>query len=218
MMTDEQIRTAVQNGEIVLDPFDPTEIEPASYDIRIGTWAFSSSSKEKINLSQKGVLVVEPGEFAVIESRERVELDNRTAAQLGLRSEYARRGLLMLSGPQIDPGFRGILVVRMINLAPKPLALPYEAPFLTVQFFRLTNPVQKPYSGPQQGQTGITARDIQELVETEGLTLGQVIRTLGALATDVARLRGSVDRLSWLVPLIVGLGMAVVAIVAVIKK
>jgi hypothetical protein len=124
----------------------------------------------------------------------------------------------MLSGPQIDPGFRGILVVRMINLAPKPLALPYEAPFLTVQFFRLTNPVQKPYSGPQQGQTGITARDIQELVETEGLTLGQVIRTLGALATDVARLRGSVDRLSWLVPLIVGLGMAVVAIVAVIKK
>jgi dCTP deaminase len=218
MMTDKEIRDSLEKGEIILDPPDYNRIEPASYDIRVGTWAFSSSSKEKINLSERGVLIVEPGEFAVIESRERVELDNRTAAQLGLRSEYARRGLLMLSGPQIDPGFRGILVVRMINLAPKPLALAYEAAFLTVQFFRLTNPVKKPYCGPQQGQTGITARDMQELVETEGLTLGQVIKTLGALATDVARLRGSVDRLTWLVPLIVGIGMAVIGIVVALKK
>jgi dCTP deaminase len=218
MMTDSEIRTAVLNHEIILDPFDPARIEPASYDVRVGTWAFSSSSKEKINLSEKGVLIIEPGEFAVLESRERVEFDNRTAAQLGLRSEYARHGLLMLSGPQIDPGFRGILVVRVINLAPKPLAMPYEAPFLTVQFFRLSSPVQKPYCGPQQGQTGLTARDIQELVETEGLTLGQVMKTLSALAKDVAELRGSVGRLAWLVPLVVGIGMAVVALVVTFKK
>jgi len=217
MMTDEQIRAAIQNREIILDPFDPARVEPASYDIRVGTWAFSSSSKEKVNLSQKGVLIIEPGEFAVLESRERVELDTRTAAQLGLRSEYARHGLLMLSGPQIDPGFVGILVVRMINLAPKPIALPYEAPFLTVQFFRLSKPVTQPYSGPQQGQSGIGARDIQELVETEGLTLGQVMKTLGALAKDVAELRGSVGRLSWLLPLVVVVGITVIAIVVSIK-
>lgn len=218
MMSDMEIRTAVQNREIILDPFDPAKLEPASYDARVGTWAFSSSSKEKINLSQKGVLIIEPGEFAVLESRERIELNNSTAAQLGLRSEYARRGLLMLSGPQIDPGFIGVLVVRMINLAPKPIALPYEAPFLTLQFFRLSSAVQKSYSGPQQGQTGLTARDIQELVETEGLTLGQVMKTLSALAQDVAELRGSVGRLAWLVPLIVGIGMAVIAVVVTLKK
>ncbi|MGD1158048.1 MAG: hypothetical protein ABSA41_19785 [Terriglobia bacterium] len=217
MMSDEQIRAAVENREIILDPFDPARVEPASYDIRVGTWAFSSSSKEKVNLSQKGVLIIEPGEFAVLESRERVELDTRTAAQLGLPSEYASRGLLMLSGPQIDPGFVGVLVVRMINLAPKPIALPYEAPFLTVQFFRLSNPVTQPYSGPQQGQSGISARDIQELVETEGLTLGQVMKTLSALAKDVAELRGSVGRLSWLLPLIVVVGITVIAIVVSIK-
>ncbi len=217
MMSDEQIRAAIQNREIILDPFDSARVEPASYDIRVGTWAFSSSSKEKVNLSQKGVLIIEPGEFAVLESRERVELDARTAAQLGLRSDDARRGLLMLSGPQIDPGFIGILVVRVVNLAPKPIALPYEAPFLTVQFFRLSNPVEKPYSGPQQGQIGITARDIQELVETEGLTLGQVMKTLSALAADVAELRGSVGRLSWMVPLIVGVGIAAIGIVVAIK-
>ena len=123
----------------------------------------------------------------------------------------------MLSGPQIDPGFKGILVVRVINLAPKRIALPYEDPFLTVQFFRLGQPVAKPYAGPHQDQTGITAKDIQELTETEGLTLGQVMKTLSTLASDVAELRGSVGRLAWLVPLIVGIGMAVVGTVVVLK-
>jgi dCTP deaminase len=225
MMSDEQIIAAVKNGEIVLDPFDPSKVQPASYDARVGTWAFSSTSREKVNLSQKGILIVEPGEFAVIEPRERVQLDNRTAGQLGLRSEYARRGLLMLSGPQIDPGFSGVLVVRMVNLATKPIALPYEDPFLTIQFFRLSNPVQTPYAGPSQGQSGISARDIQDLVAAEGLTLGQVMKTLAALAQDVSQLakdvselRGSVNRLSWLVPLIVTVGMVVIGIVVALKK
>lgn len=217
MMTDHEIRTAIEKREIILDPLDPARIEPASYDARVGKWAFASSLKEKLNLSEKGVLIVEPGEFAVLESRERVELDNRTAAQLGLRSEYARQGLLMLSGPQIDPGFGGILVVRVVNLAPKPIAMAYEAPFLTLQFFRLNAPVTKPYSGPQQGQAGITARDIQELVQTEGMTLGQVVKTLSALAKDVAELRGSVGRLAWILPLIVGVGMTVVGAVVALK-
>jgi len=217
MMTDHDIRAAVESGEISLDPFDDSKVEPASYDARVGKWAFSSSSREKTDLSARGMLIVEPGEFAVLESRERVELDNRTAAQLGLRSEYARRGLLMLSGPQIDPGFVGILVVRLINLAPKPIALPFEAPFLTLQFFRLHSPVTKPYSGPQQGQGGIGARDIQELVETEALTLGQMTKTLGALAKDVAELRGSVTKLTWLVPLVVLVGITVITIVVSLK-
>jgi dCTP deaminase len=217
LMTDEQIRAAIEARDIILDPFDSTRVEPASYDIRLGNRAFASSSKEVVNLSEKGVLIVEPGEFAVLESRERVELDRNTAAQLGLRSEYARQGLLLLSGPQIDPGFRGILVVRVVNLAPKRIALPHEAPFLTVQFFRLSKPSGKAYSGPQQGQTGITAKDIQELTETESLTLGQIMKTLSALAHDVAELKGSVSRLAWLVPLVVGIGMAVIGIVAAMK-
>lgn len=224
LLSGDQIRDAVKAGEIVLEPFDPTNLQPASYDIRVGPWAFVSSLKEKLNLSQKGVLVIEPGEFAVLESRERVELDKQTAAQLGLRSEYAQRGLLMLSGPQIDPGFRGVLVVRLVNLAPKPIALPYESPFLTTQFFRLSNPVTEGYSGPRQGQTGITARDIQELLETKGLTLGEVTTTLGALAKDVAELsrniaelRGSVSRLSWVIPLMVGIGTAVMGIIAALR-
>jgi len=217
LMTDAQIKTAVERKEIMLDPFFLRQIQPASYDLGLGRTAFTSSMKETVDLSKKGVLIVEPGEFAVVESREYVKLDSSTAAQLGLRSEYAQRGLVMLSGPQIDPTFEGILVVRLVNLAPKRIAIPYEAPFLTVQFFRLNQPVEEEYKGPRRKQKGITARDIPELAETEGLTLGQVIKTLTSLAVDVAELRGSVGRLSWSIPLIVGLGVTIIGIIVALK-
>ncbi len=96
---------------------------------RIGNAAFVSSTKEKIDVAQKGFIVIEPGDFAVVETLERVEPGQQTAAMIGLRSEYARQGLLMLSGPQIDPGFRGVLVIRVVNLAPKRVALPTKLRF-----------------------------------------------------------------------------------------
>ena len=217
LMTDGEIQVAMNRKEIALEPFFPKHIQAASYDMCLGKTAFTSSMKETLDVSQKAVIMIEPGEFAVVESREYVRLDSRHAAQLGLRSEYAKRGLVMLSGPQIDPGFEGIIVVRLVNLARTRIAIAHEAPFLTVQFFQLNQPVEKPYTGAHQGQRGITAKDIQALAETEGLTLGQIIKTLSALAVDVAELRGSVSKLSWSIPLIVALGIAIVGIIVMVK-
>lgn len=144
-------------------------------------------------------------------------LPRDVAAQIGLRSEYARRGLVLLSGPQVDPGFRGVLVVRVVNLAPKPVALAFGSPFLTLQFFRLTSPASTTYAGPYQEQSGIGPRDIEELAQAEGMTLGQVMKTLSALAQDVSELRASITRLTWTIPIIITIGIAVIGTVVAIK-
>lgn len=217
MLADQEIRREIGAGELIIAPFEESSLQPASYDFRIGRAAFVSSAKEKIDVSQKGLIVIEPGDFAVLETLERVEVGRQIAAMLGLRSEYARQGLLMLSGPQIDPGFRGVLVIRVINLAPKPVAFPYEAAFLTAQFFRLAEPVTRPYQGTRQDQTGISPRDIQELTQTEGLTLGEMMKTLSSLAQDVSELRGSMSRLAWAIPLIVVFGITVIGIIVSIN-
>jgi deoxycytidine triphosphate deaminase len=223
LMSDAQIKEALSKREIILDPPDFIKIEPASCDLSVGKRAFSSSSKDISFLSERGVLIIEPGEFAVIETRERVTLSAQIAGQIGLRSEYAQKGLLLLSGPQIDPGWPGILVVRVVNVAPRSIALTYQETFLTIQFFRLSQPVAKPYSGTRKGD-GITAKDIQELAETEGMTLGQVMKTLTALAVDVGELRTSVQglstsvqRLSYSIPAIVALGLILIAIIVLLK-
>ena len=100
-------------------------------------------------------MIIDPGEFAVLVTRcQRVHCGPQIAAQLGLCSLYAWKGLILLSGPQVDPGFGGVLVVRVTNLAPRRVTLAYEAPFLTVQFFKLNHPVAKPYAGSRQGKPG----------------------------------------------------------------
>ena len=217
LLGDDEIRAAVRDGFLELDPFEDGSVQPASYDLRVGAKAYISGDDEKTDVANKGLVIIDPGEFAVIETRERVRCGPQVAGQIGLSSTYARMGLTLLSGPQIDPGFDGILVVRVTNLSPKRATLPYESPFLTAQFFKLAHPVAKPYAGKRQGQTGIQAKDIQELSASDSPTIGGMVKSLAVLAGDVSELRGSVGRLSWTIPLIVGLGITVIGIIVSIK-
>lgn len=224
MLTDTEIREAIAAGDLDITPFDDGFLQPASYDFRVGNQAFLSGTDEIADVANKGLVIIEPGEFAVLTTQERVSCGPQVAAQLGLDSKYARQGLVLLSGPQIDPGFRGVLIVRVTNLAPRRITLAHEAPFLTVQFFRLSRPVAKPYAGTRQGQTGLGPGDIEELTHPDSPTLGGMVKSLSALASDVgelntsvARLEGSMSRLSWVIPLLVAFGIGVTAIIIAFK-
>lgn len=217
LLGDGEIRAALRDGILELDPFADESVQPASYDLRVGAKAYISGDDEVTDVANKALVIIDPGEFAVIETRERVRCGPEVAGQIGLSSTYARMGLTLLSGPQIDPGFDGVLVVRVTNLSPKRATLAYESPFLTAQFFKLARPVAKPYAGRRQGQAGIQSKDIQELSASDSPTIGGMVKSLAALAGDVAELRGSVARLSWSIPLIVGLGITVIGVIVGIK-
>lgn len=224
MLTAAEIRGAIGAGDLEIDPLAESCLESASYDCRVGNEAFVSGTAEKIDVSNKGLVIIDPGEFAVIATLERIHCGPRIAAQRGLCSQYARKGLILLSGPQVDPGFDGVLVVRVTNLAPRRITLAHEAPFLTVQFFKLSHPVARPYAGSRQGQTGLGTTDVEELSHPDSPTLGGMVKSLSALASDVgglntsvARLEGSVSRLSWVIPLLVAFGIGVTAIIVAFK-
>lgn len=213
MMTDAEIRRAIEAGEMAIEPLDDELLQPASYDLRVGAEAFISGDDEITDVGTRGLVIIDAGEFAVLVTRERVACGPQVAAQLGLTSSYARQGLVLLSGPQIDPGFGGMLVVRVTNLSPSRVTLPFEAPFLTVQFFRLSHPVEKPYAGSRQGQTGLSPDDIRELSDPDSPTIGGMVRSLAALAADVSDLKTSVKWMAWAIPIIVALGIAVIGVV-----
>lgn len=217
MLTDDEIRAALHATELEIDPLMDDGLKSASYDFHVGKQAFVSGGEEIIDAQNKGLVILDPGEFAVVTTRERVRCGPQIAGQLGLSSEYARQGLVLLSGPQVDPGFDGVLIVRVTNLAPSRVTLPYEAPFLTVQFFRLNHPVKHPYAGSRQGQTGLRPSDLQALSNPESPTLGGMVKSLQALARDVSHLQGSIGRLSWSIPLLVAFGIAIMAAISAMK-
>lgn len=140
------------------------------------------------------------------------------AGQLGLASTYAYHGLVVLfSGPQIDPGFDGVLVVRVTNLTPRRITLPYEAPFLTTQFCMLNQPVGIPYAGSRLGQTGLLAKDIEALANPDSPTIGGMVRSLATLASDVSDLKNSVKWMGIAIPVIVMFGIAVIGVIVALE-
>lgn len=214
LMTDHAIRRAMESGEIVLNNFDERSLQPASYDMRLGEEAITSSHREKTYPARSGLLTIAPGDFALAATHEYVELPATVAGHIGLRSAYAKKGIVLLSGPQIDPGFKGVLVVGLSNLSPRDVVIPYKSSFCTVEFFRLEEAAGL-YDGEYQSQTGISPRDLQNMVEAQGMTFGQVISSLQELSQNVKSLSDSVAFLKWAFPALLALGIAIIsAIVA----
>jgi hypothetical protein len=89
--------------------------------------------------------------------------------------------------------------------------------FCTVEFYKFSEPVSIPYNGEYQGQPDIMARDLELLVDSQGMTFGEVIKSLGSLSANVGDLSRWVKILTWVIPTIVGLGIAVIGIIVAIK-
>ena len=213
----QQIIKAYKRGEISIEPFDEKQVQPASYDLRVGEQGATTSAKKMINIKQTGYLLIAPGDFAIVSVLEELKLGPQYAGRFGLRSKYARKGLIATTGPQVDPGYHGRLLVGITNLTPKPISLPYKDDFVTIELHRLEEATTQPYSGPYQGRMVLGPEDIEAVTETEGMALSEVITTLRSLSQNVATIAAEVKTLQWVVPIIVGLGMTIIVIIVLLK-
>ena len=164
VLSDQEIIDALQKKEIIIDPYDKESLQPASYDLKVGPQAFSDG--KLVDLSSKRFIKIQRGDFAVLTTTERIRCGLTITGKFGLRSYFARRGLILLPGIQIDPGYEGTLTAFVFNLGPEAIVIQYQETFATVEFSRSSKPASKGYGGPYQGQTGIPLRDLASLVRS----------------------------------------------------
>ena len=215
-LSDKDIREALDNGHLKIEPFTEGSVQPASYDLHVGDQAAVSSDRSVVELDKKGFVQINPGDFVIVSSYEELALDASHAARFGLTSTYARKGLIATVGAQIDPGFRGRLFVGLTNLSTKPITLPHRDVFLTVEYHGLAHAVEAPYSGPYQDRKELSPEDIRVVMEREYMSQTEMMRTLESLVSTVDSLKQS---LNWRLPLTMGLIIAVLmAFFAVIMK
>lgn len=167
---------------------------------------------------------MQPGDFAVVLVNEEIRLGPQYAARFGLRSKYARHGLIATTGLQVDPGFDGRLMVGITNLTPKLVSLPHLDDFLSMEFHRLVEPATRPYSGPYQGRRELGPEEIEFITESEGMALSEVLNTLrslsanvGTLTSDVTALTTEMKQYKWGIPVLLTIGLAAIAIIAALK-
>jgi len=153
VLSDADIQRFLGKGEIRIDPFHEENLTPNGYDVTIAEVVVPSA-----NLSVKqGKAVVPPQTRFAVSTLEVVACGPGVAAELWLRTSWARRGVLASFG-MIDAGFRGTLTLAAFNAAHEELVLPIGERFAQVVFLALTTASEKGYgqrSGHYQDQHGV---------------------------------------------------------------
>ncbi|GMA24308.1 dCTP deaminase [Luteimicrobium album] len=189
LLSDRDIRAELDAGRVVLDPYEPSMLQPSSIDVRLDKffrlfdnhrYPFIDPSQEQPELTRlveaKGdePLVLHPGEFVLGSTFEAVTLPDDVAARLEGKSSLGRLGLLTHSTAGfIDPGFSGHVTLELSNVATLPITLWPGMKIGQMCFFRLSSPAEHPYGSEKygsryQGQRGPTAsRSWQSFHRTE---------------------------------------------------
>ncbi len=177
LLSDRDLKAEIEAGTLVLDPFDPSLIQPASIDVRLDRFfrVFNNSRythidpsrqqdelTELVEMADADAFVLHPGEFVLGSTFESVTLPDTLAGRLEGKSSLGRLGLLTHSTAGfIDPGFTGHITLELSNAANLPITLWPGMKVGQLCLFRLTSPSQHPYGSAvygsrYQGQRGPT--------------------------------------------------------------
>ncbi len=154
VLSDAGILSHRAKGELSIDPFVEASLTPNGYDVSIEEVAIPSSGQR----IRQGVAHVPSMTRFAVSTREAVTLGRTVAAQIWLRTTWARKGVLASFG-MIDAGFSGTLTFGALNASDATLDLPIGERFAQIVFQTLESPAAETYerrSGTYQGQRGVT--------------------------------------------------------------
>ena len=194
ILTDSDILHATEKDSVGIDPFLERQVQPASYDLRIGKQAITSSCRSLIDIERNGFFELTPGDFAIVTTREKLKFDLSHTARIGLRSKYARKGIIATTGPQVDPGYHGRLKIGLTNLSPHSVSFPFEDDFITLEIHSLTKPASKGYSGPYQDEETLSPDDISAVTEGENIGFASMLDSLQSLSRNVGEMTKNMER------------------------
>jgi len=177
ILSDRTLREEISAGRIVIDPFDPSLVQPSSIDVRISGLfrVFRNHTAGVIDVKQDlrdltelieippdGVFMLHPGEFVLGSTLERIGVPNDLVARVEGKSSLDRLKLLIHSTAGfVDAGFDGHITLELANVASLPITLYPGMKIGQVSFMKMTTPADHPYgagaSGSKyQGQRGPT--------------------------------------------------------------
>lgn len=178
ILSDRDIRERLARGDIVIDPLDDPElqIQPASVDLRLAHTfvvyrlphvpcidphdaSTIEGYTETIEVAEGSAFVLQPGEFALGSTLERVRVPADLVARVEGRSSIGRLAVVVhATAGFIDPGFEGQITLELSNLGRCAVKLYPRMRISQVVFHTMTSPAERPYGAERgskyQGQGG----------------------------------------------------------------
>jgi dCTP deaminase len=167
LLSDRDLRQALDDGRLGLDPFDPAMVQPSSIDVRLDRYFRVFANHRSTHLdpaAQQDVLtelvepkgdepfILHPGEFVLGSTLEVISLGDDLASRLEGKSSLGRLGLLTHSTAGfIDPGFSGHVTLELSNVANLPFKLYPGMKIGQICVLQLSSPSEHPYGSSVYG-------------------------------------------------------------------
>ena len=153
---DHWIRQFGESGGIL--PFNPEQINPASYDVTLGNhWVCPTRAPEEIKSDS---ITLFPGEVILATTREFLKMPRDVVADLKLKSTLGRLWLNHSLSGWIDCNFQGQVTLELQNLGPYPRVLTSGMRTAQLIFMAMESAPEVAYGergiGHYQSQTGAT--------------------------------------------------------------
>lgn len=154
VLSDRTIREFLASGRLVIDPYDPSLVQPSSVDVRVSSdfRVFHNNRQpyidvrrpledltDVVSMSGDEPFILHPGEFVLGSTLERVAIPDDLVARLEGKSSLGRLGLLIHStAGYIDPGWDGQITLELSNVARLPITIYPGMPIGQISFLTLT--------------------------------------------------------------------------------
>jgi dCTP deaminase len=186
VLSDGDIRKALESGWIKIDPFPDLEkqLGSVSVDFRLGqTFMVFEHSRfsyidprhpqsigdamRTIVVNEDDPFIMQPGDFALASTMESLELPDDLLGRLEGRSSIARLGITVHSTAAVfEPGWVGTATMELSNLGRMAVALYPGMRICAFSFETLSSPVTTPYrlkkNNKYAGQTNPQASQLSE--------------------------------------------------------
>src|SRR3990170_261611 len=177
ILSDRDIKQAIKDGRIAIEPFDETDVQPSSVDLHCDRYfrVFHNARRpyidvkepmedltELVEVKKDDSFILHPGEFVLGSTLENVKLADDLVARLEGKSSLGRLGLLIHSTAGfIDPGWDGHVTLELSNVANLPITIYPAMKIGQLSFMELNEPAERPYGSgglgsKYQGQRGPT--------------------------------------------------------------
>lgn len=140
ILVDFEIRAAITDGKLVIEPYEDALVQPNSYDVRLDnrfSWHESgdavidpydsSSILEGLVSVTDDNFVLKPGQFVLGATEERFSLPSDIVGQLTGKSSLARLGVMVhVTAGFIDAGFSdppAQITLEIVNVGSRPVRL-----------------------------------------------------------------------------------------------
>ncbi len=169
ILSDKSIKEKIKSGEISIEPFDISHLQPASYDLHLGNTFMMfiedsnsiidvkqpvSELMQKVELNEGDPFIIQPGQFVLAKIAQVTGVDSKHVGRLEGKSSLARLGLIIhATAGFLDPGNKLNLTLEMVNLSPLPIKLYVGMKIAQIAFEEIDQMVEKPY-----GSSGLNSK------------------------------------------------------------